>query len=83
MGCLSRFQDFFVSFLDRFTREPDGYARESHPHLQPDDEEYEQARNTAYVVVSDVVGILKEQLWYHAPYLSHFPKRANPQTRLL
>ncbi len=42
---------------------PDGYAREKHPDLQPGDEEYEQARNAAYVVVSEVVGILKAQLW--------------------
>ena len=42
---------------------PDGYAREKHPNLQPGDEEYEQARNAAYVVVSEVVGILKAQLW--------------------
>ncbi len=42
---------------------PDGYAQERYPDLRPDDEEYEQARNAAYVVVSEVVGILKEQLW--------------------
>lgn len=41
----------------------DGYAREKHPDLQPGDEEYEQARNAAYAVVSGVVEILKEQLW--------------------
>jgi hypothetical protein len=42
---------------------PDGYAREKHPDLQPGDEEYERARNAAYVVVSEVLGILKAQLW--------------------
>lgn len=42
---------------------PDGYAQERYPNLRPDDEEYEQARNAAYLVVSGVVGILKEQLW--------------------
>ncbi len=42
---------------------PDGYAREKHPDLQPGDEEYEQDRNAAYLVVGEVVGILKEQLW--------------------
>lgn len=42
---------------------PDGYAREKHPDFQPGDEAYEQARNTAYTVVSEVLGILKAQLW--------------------
>lgn len=42
---------------------PDGYAREKHPDLEPGDEEYEQARNAAYAVVSEVVGILKKHLW--------------------
>lgn len=42
---------------------PDGYAREKHPDLQPGDEEYERARNAAYVVVSEILGILKAQLW--------------------
>jgi hypothetical protein len=42
---------------------PDGYAREKHPDLRPGDEEYEQARNAAYAVVSEVVEILKKQLW--------------------
>jgi hypothetical protein len=42
---------------------PDGYAREKHPDLQPGDEEYEQARNAAYTVVSEVIEILKKQLW--------------------
>ena len=42
---------------------PDGYAREKHPDLQPGDDEYEQARNVAYAVVSEVVEILKRQLW--------------------
>jgi hypothetical protein len=42
---------------------PDGYARERHPDLQPGDEEYEQARNAAYTVVSEVVEILKQRLW--------------------
>ncbi len=41
----------------------DGYAREMHPDLQPNDEEYEQARNAAYAAVSEVVEILKERLW--------------------
>jgi hypothetical protein len=40
-----------------------GAARCSHPDLQPGDEEYERARNAAYVVVSEVLGILKAQLW--------------------
>jgi hypothetical protein len=42
---------------------PDGYAREKHPDLQPGDDEYEQARNAAYTVVSEVIEILKKQLW--------------------
>lgn len=42
---------------------PDGYAHEKHPDLQPGDEDYEQARNAAYVVVSEILGILKAQLW--------------------
>jgi hypothetical protein len=42
---------------------PDGYARERHPDLQPGDEEYEQARNAAYTVVSEVVEILEQRLW--------------------
>jgi hypothetical protein len=42
---------------------PDGYAREKHPDLQPGDEDYEQARNAAYAVVSKVVEILKKRLW--------------------
>ncbi|HTW41554.1 MAG TPA: hypothetical protein VMD79_04525 [Solirubrobacteraceae bacterium] len=42
---------------------PDGYAREEHPDLQPGDEEYEQARNAAYTVVSEVIEILKKHLW--------------------
>ncbi len=42
---------------------PDGYAREKHPDLQPGDEEYEQARNAAYTVVSEVIEILKKHLW--------------------
>ncbi len=42
---------------------PDGYAREKHPDLQPGDEEYEQARNVAYAVVSEVIEILKKHLW--------------------
>jgi len=42
---------------------PDGYAREKHPDLRPGDEEFERARNAAYAVVSEVVGILKEHLW--------------------
>jgi hypothetical protein len=42
---------------------PDGYAREKHPDLQPGDEEYEQARNGAYTVVSEVIEILKKHLW--------------------
>lgn len=42
---------------------PDGYAREQHPDRQPGDEEYEQARNAAYAVVSGVVEILKKRLW--------------------
>jgi hypothetical protein len=41
---------------------PDGYAREEHPDLQPGDEEYEQARNAAYTVVSEVIEILKKHL---------------------
>jgi hypothetical protein len=42
---------------------PDGYAHEKHPDLRPCDEEYEQARNAAYAAVSEVVEILKKQLW--------------------
>ncbi len=42
---------------------PDGYAREKHPDLQPGNDEYEQARNAAYTVVSEVVEILKQRLW--------------------
>ncbi len=42
---------------------PDGYAREKHPDLQPGNEEYEQARNAAYTVVSEVVEILRRYLW--------------------
>jgi hypothetical protein len=42
---------------------PDGYAREKHPALEPGDEEYEQARNAAYTVVSEVIEILKKRLW--------------------
>lgn len=42
---------------------PDGYAREKHPDLQPGNEEYEQSRNAAYTVVSEVVEILKKHLW--------------------
>jgi hypothetical protein len=42
---------------------PDGYAREKHPDLQPGNEEYEQARNAAYTVVSEVIEILKQRLW--------------------
>jgi hypothetical protein len=42
---------------------PDGYAREQHPDLQPGNDEYEQARNAAYTVVSEVIEILKKHLW--------------------
>lgn len=64
-------QDLFqesVAQLNAAFRAPDypgadGYAREKHPDLQPGDEEYEQARNAAYAVVSEVVEILKKQLW--------------------
>ena len=42
---------------------PDGYAREKHPDLQPGNEEYEQTRNAAYTVVSEVVEILRRYLW--------------------
>lgn len=42
---------------------PDGYAREKHPDLQPGDEEYEQARNVAYTVTSEIIEILKQHLW--------------------
>jgi hypothetical protein len=42
---------------------PDGYAREKHPDLQPGNEEYEQARNAAYTVVSEIIEILKKHLW--------------------
>jgi hypothetical protein len=33
---------------------PDGYAREKHPDLQPGNDEYEQARNAAYTVATEV-----------------------------
>jgi hypothetical protein len=42
---------------------PDGYAREKHPDLQSGDEEYEQARNAAYTVASEIIDILKQHLW--------------------
>ncbi len=42
---------------------PDGYAREAHHDLRPGDDEFDQARNTAYAVVSDVLTRLKARLW--------------------
>jgi len=42
---------------------PDGYARERYPLLAAGDEEFEQARNTAYATVSHFVELLRSRLW--------------------
>jgi hypothetical protein len=42
---------------------PDGYASETHPDLAPGDDDYELARNRAYQRVSEIVEILKKNLW--------------------
>jgi hypothetical protein len=42
---------------------PDGYAREKFPDLASGDETFEQARNTAYLRGSQVITILRENLW--------------------
>jgi hypothetical protein len=42
---------------------PDGYARERHPQLSPGDHEFETARNTAYVAVSEILDVVTPRLW--------------------
>lgn len=57
-----------VTLLEKGFRAPDyvgptGYAEEKHPNLAPGDEVYEQARNEAFAAVSELVQILKSNLW--------------------
>lgn len=42
---------------------PDGYARELLPGRGPDDEEFERARNRAYLASSQVIEELRKRLW--------------------
>jgi hypothetical protein len=42
---------------------PTGYAAELHPDLGPGNDDFEQARNRAYSTVSEVVEILRRNLW--------------------
>lgn len=57
-----------IALLRRAFRAPDypgptGYAAEAHPDLEPGDDGYELARNLAYSKVSEVLALLKANLW--------------------
>lgn len=51
------------AFKERDYPGPSGYAKEKHPNQDPGDEDYETARNEAYLVMSELIAILKDRLW--------------------